>query len=181
MIVDEEIFLEHFGIKGMKWGVHKTRTEGVSRAVDREARKDASEFARAKVYFGEGAGTRRKLINQTISAKEKRLPGYRKALDNHLNNQDMSKHVQKAIKERNRTDRKNTTKKTAGAVARRITGEWGTSAAFVALAATGVTFVKSPQGKNVMQSSVSKVNGTSKYAVDFVKRKINAAKIKKML
>ena len=33
--------LAHFGVKGMKWGVHRSRPEGVSRAKKRAAKKDA--------------------------------------------------------------------------------------------------------------------------------------------
>lgn len=40
-------YLAHHGVKGMKWGVR------------RHARKDAKEMARAKMFHGEGAGTRR--------------------------------------------------------------------------------------------------------------------------
>lgn len=36
MIINEDDYLEHFGVKGMKWGVR------------REARRDAKESARAK-------------------------------------------------------------------------------------------------------------------------------------
>lgn len=39
--------LIHYGVKGMKWGVR------------RRAKKDAKEYARAKMFYGEGAGTRR--------------------------------------------------------------------------------------------------------------------------
>ena len=42
VVVDE--FLAHYGVKGMKWGVR------------RAARKDANEFAAAKMYYGKGAG-----------------------------------------------------------------------------------------------------------------------------
>ena len=96
--------LQHYGVKGMKWGVRRERTEGVSRSTDREARKDASEFARAKMFYGEGAGTRRKLIKNSVEAKAKRDPNYKKAFDKHLAEQDMSTHASKARKERGRKD-----------------------------------------------------------------------------
>ncbi len=62
MIIDEDIYLEHYGVRGMRWGVSNDRRGGVSRKTDKVARKDAQEFARAKMYYGTGAGTRRKLI-----------------------------------------------------------------------------------------------------------------------
>lgn len=48
--------LMHYGVKGMKWGVR------------RRARRDAKEFTQAKMYYGEGAGNRRKLIKATVKA-----------------------------------------------------------------------------------------------------------------
>jgi hypothetical protein len=102
MIVEEEVYLkhvaqdtvskiiEHIGVKGMRWGVRKDRAPGVSREVDRHARKDAHEFARSKAFFGEGAGTRRKLIKQTVEGKTKNIPGYKQAFDHHLSRQDTS-------------------------------------------------------------------------------------------
>lgn len=102
--------LSHFGVKGMHWGVRKARPNGVSRSVDRDAQKDAKEFARAKQFFGEGAGTRRKLIKATVEGKSKRNPAYKKAFDAHLSGQDSSKHATKAKSERKRKD----IKKSAG-------------------------------------------------------------------
>lgn len=150
--MDEEVdlFLEHFGVKGMRWGVRKDRAPGVSSRVNREAKKDAAEFARAKAFYGQGAGTRRKLIKQTVEGKEKRIPGYKKAFDHHLDRQDTSVHASKAMSERKRTDRSNRTKKQAGAVARRLTGEMGTQAAFVALIAGGTAYMNSPRGRAMM-------------------------------
>lgn len=96
--------LLHYGVKGMKWGVHRDRPDGVSRKTNREAAKDAKEFARAKQFYGEGAGTRRKLIKAKVEGKSKNDPSYKKAFDTHLSNQDTSKHASKAQSERKRKD-----------------------------------------------------------------------------
>ena len=152
-----EEFLEHFGIKGMRWGIRNDDRGGASRGTDRAAAKDAKEFARAKLFFGEGAGTRRKLIKATVEAKKKKDPTYAKAFDRHLNNQDLSKHASKARSERSRKNKGKAAKQTGGAIARRITGEMGTKAAFVAIAAGGAAFLSSPKGQTVMSNSISKV------------------------
>lgn len=52
--------LMHYGVKGMKWGGR------------RRARRDAKEFTQAKMYYGEGAGNRRKLIKATVKARRQR-------------------------------------------------------------------------------------------------------------
>lgn len=140
-------FLEHFGIKGMQWGVRKDRTPGVSGKTDREAKKDAEEFARAKLFFGDGAGTRRKLIKASVEAKTKKDPAYKQAFDAHLARQDMSTHAQKARGERQSIDRRDRTKKQAGAVARRITGEQGTQAAFVIATGLGAVYLSNPTNR----------------------------------
>jgi hypothetical protein len=98
--------LAHYGVKGMKWGVRKDNLPGVSARTNREARKDAKEYARAKMFYGEGAGTRRKLINKSVEAKAKRDPAYKKAFDHHLDKQDLSTHASKARSERRRKDTK---------------------------------------------------------------------------
>lgn len=71
--------LYNYGVKGMRWGVR------------RRATKDAKEFARAKMFYGEGAGTRRKLIKATVEERSKD-PQYKKAFDEALSKQNMSKH-----------------------------------------------------------------------------------------
>lgn len=103
--MDDE--LAHYGVKGMRWGVRKSETDGVSRSTDRDAKKDAAEFARAKMFYGQGAGTRRKLIKNTVESRSKNDPDYKKAFERHLADQDMSTHASKARGERKRKDIKN--------------------------------------------------------------------------
>lgn len=97
-------FLAHYGVKGMKWGVRRDRPEGVSARTNREARKDAKEFTQAKMFYGEGAGTRRKLIKASVNAKSEKDPSYKKAFDHHVNNTDMGKRATQAQRERKKKD-----------------------------------------------------------------------------
>ncbi len=157
MIIDEDIYLEHYGVRGMRWGVSNDRRGGVSRKTDKAARKDAQEFARAKMYYGTGAGTRRKLIGETVKARRKKDPDYARAFDSHLEDQDMSSHASRARSERGRTDRRQTARRSAGSVARRFTGEMGTTAAFTAAAIAGGTFLNSPRGRNMANQRISQV------------------------
>ena len=101
--------LEHYGVKGMKWGVRKNK-EPSSRKINRMAKKDAKEYARAKMYYGEGAGNRRKLIKNTVEQRSKNSSRYKSAFETHLANQQMDKHAAKAKKERRIAD----VKKSAG-------------------------------------------------------------------
>jgi len=133
-----EEFLAHYGVKGMKWGVRKSDHPGASRRTNKEARKDADEFARAKMFYGDGAGTRRKLIKATVDAKSKKDPTYKDAFDHHLARQDMGKHAEKARGERRRKDTKSTIGKNARAANRAINGPFaGPVAATVLLGAYG--------------------------------------------
>jgi hypothetical protein len=135
--LDEDTLI-HFGIKGMHWGVRKDDAPGVTRATNKEARKDAVEFARAKMFYGEGAGTRRKLIKASVEAKSKRNPDYKKAFEHHLAQQDLSTHADKARSERKRKDVKNTTMKNVRAINRSINGPFaGPVAAAAVLGAYG--------------------------------------------
>jgi hypothetical protein len=92
--------LVHFGVKGMHWGVRHDGPASVSRKTNSAAKSDAKEFARAKMFYGEGAGTRRKLIKAAVEAKSQKDPAYKRAFDHHLAKQDMSKHAEKARSER---------------------------------------------------------------------------------
>ena len=120
-------YLAHHGVKGMKWGVR------------RHARKDAKEMARAKMFYGEGAGNRRKLAKARVEARSKNEPGYEKAYEYYSAKQDMAKHASKAQGERHRKDAAKTTKKTINGAYRTIAGPFAPALAGVALAA-GATY-----------------------------------------
>ena len=110
-------YLCHYGVKGMKWGVRNDR-DGKPRNLDphqirisKEAEKDAIEFARAKMFYGEGAGNRRKLIKNSVEAKKKKSEFYANEFNNYLQDQDMEVHTKKAVSERHRKDTAKTLKK----------------------------------------------------------------------
>lgn len=138
MILGEEIKppldeLVHFGVKGMKWGVRKGDHPDVSRATNKVARKDATEFARAKMFYGEGAGTRRKLIKAKVESQSKVNPDYKKAFDHHLAQQDLGQHADKARGERKVKDTKASVGKTARGINRAIQGPFGQTLTVTAL------------------------------------------------
>lgn len=133
--------LMHFGVKGMKWGVRKeveSGLEGVPKKTNKMAKVDAEEFTRAKLFYGEGAGTRRKLIKATVEERSKD-PLCKKAFDHHVDKTDLAKRSDQAHKERKRTDRKKATKKTAKGVGHIVRGnsQYANTAAVVTVGAAG--------------------------------------------
>lgn len=89
--------LYHFGVKGMKWGVRKQRYL---------AKKDAKETAKANMYYGDGAGVRRRHINSIVNRRSKD-PTYKKAYEEYLAKQNMARIVAESKRERKREDFKN--------------------------------------------------------------------------
>lgn len=164
--------LAHYGVKGMQWGVRKDdQLEGVPAKTNREASKDAREFARAKMFYGEGAGTRRKLIKATVEAKSKD-PVYKKAFDHHLAKQDLAQHASKARSERRRKNVKSSTGKTVRGAHRQLTGGMGTVPLAGAAAAAGYLAVKRYNVDQILKDAATtkytqaKTNSNNKKAVD---------------
>lgn len=119
--------LAHHGILGQRWGKRNgppypltpsRKSFSEKRAehkAARTAKKDAKEYARAKMYYGEGAGTRRKLIKATVEQRSKD-PHYKEQFDKYLSKQDMANHAKSAKVERKVNDAKATTAKTVRGV-----------------------------------------------------------------
>lgn len=164
MIVREKE-LYHYGVKGMKWGVR------------RQARKDAKEYARAKMFYGEGAGTRRKLISNTVKQRSKD-PEYKKEFDKALANQDMAKHATKAKRERKRKDVGNATAKTGRGIINIVAGHPERLGASMATAYS-VYYMAHKAGVDKAVADTAKRTFSEAYG--YLVRKHGAAKLKKML
>ena len=148
--------LNHFGIKGQRWGVRNFQNEDGTltsagkerygrtgiydkpdgtkdmKRLKKDAQKDAEEYARAKAYYGDGAGTRRKKIKNKISEKMKD-EDYKKAFEEHLSRQDMSEHQKKATRERHINDAKAKTAKVGRGIKNFLLGAGTTSLAAIAI------------------------------------------------
>jgi hypothetical protein len=72
--------------------------------INKLAEKDAFKWARAEMFFGEGAGTRRKLLSAEIATKVERISGYHQAFETAYAKQNFADHAIKAAKERKHLD-----------------------------------------------------------------------------
>jgi hypothetical protein len=147
-----EEFLAHFGVKGMRWGVSKAvhpAIANVPKKTRKEASKDAEEFTRAKLFFGQGAGTRRKLIKAKVEAKKKKDPHYAKAFDHFVKQTDFGQRAAQARAERKRKDVKTTTKKTGKGVANVLRGrsQYANTTAVVGVGAASLLLKRRQQMK----------------------------------
>lgn len=86
--------------------------------IKKQAIKDADEFAKAKMFYGEGAGVRRRLIGQTVQFKVANVPGYDVAFRRELAKQDFAKLSRRARKERRLIDAKDAVAKNSRALIR---------------------------------------------------------------
>lgn len=120
--------------------------------LNRDAKKDAEDMARAKAYYGEGAGNRRKQIRNRISERMKD-PDYKAAYEKHLANQNMAEHQKAANRERKAQDTKENVKKIARGVKNILLGFGSTSLAAIAI----VSFIKNP----AVRETISKYGNTA--------------------
>lgn len=107
--------------------------------VKKMAQRDAVEYARAQMFFGEGAGTRRRLIDASVEHNRAHLPTYAEAFDQALNKQDWSEHATMAVRERNRIDAGKFIKRNTKGL---LTGNRQQMAASVATGFVVYTFLK---------------------------------------
>lgn len=109
----------HYGIKGMKWGERRfqnpdgTLTEAGKKRYSKMARKDAKEYATAKMYTKEGAGNRRKLIKAKVEQRSKDNPYYKEEFDRYLSDTDWEKAANRAQAQRRTKDAFNVSKRLA--------------------------------------------------------------------
>lgn len=122
--------LEHHGVKGMKWGEHHAR---------RAARADANEFAKARAFYGQGAGTRRKLIKAKVQTRMSN-PHYKDEFNKTLAGQNVEKRQAQATRLRKRKDTTGFVGKTARGVHRQLSGGFGPVTATAATIATGAAY-----------------------------------------
>lgn len=164
-----EDFLEHYGVKGMKWGVRKNDDgpAGVPRKTAKAAKKDAEEFTRAKLFYGEGAGNRRKLINATVAQRSKNDAAYKKAFDHYVERTDLAKRASQARGERKRKDVKAKVGKTIRGTKHILEGNTQYASAVTALLVGGALYVHR-QGidKAIYDSAKKTVNNLQQSAKD---------------
>lgn len=143
-------YIAHYGIPGQKWGIRRYQNADGSlteegkrhyygdgddkdwKRLNKDAKKDAEEYARAKAYYGEGAGNRRKAIKNRISERMKD-PDYKAKFDLQLSLQDMEKHQKAANRERKVQDTKNFAAKTGRGLKNLLLGIGSASVTAVAL------------------------------------------------
>lgn len=183
--------LSHHGIKGQHWGDRRFQNEdgsltaagkaryGVGEHKDwkrlkKDAANDAKEYARAKAYYGEGAGTRRKKIKNMISERMKD-PDYKAEFERQLATQDMEKAQKVANRERKVQDTKNTVGKTARGVKNFLLGNavpmtTTAMALGAALKYTGAGQRISRWARSSMSIAIEKARTSG--AMDWVKRMV---------
>lgn len=146
----EELY--HFGVKGMKWGVRRAE-----RNTRKQARKDAQETARSKMYYGEGAGVRRRNINSVVKQRSKD-PTYKKAFDEEYSKQDMGKARRDAERQRKTTDRVEPIKTGIARGAKKAVRAGTKAVAFAATTAAGVAtsyYISHPDEAKQMVNSIA--------------------------
>lgn len=136
-----------------------------TKRLQKDAKKDAEDMARAKAYYGEGAGNRRKQIRNRISERMKD-PDYKAEYEKNLAAQDMSKHQKAANRERHVQDAKNKASEIGNGLKNLLLGAGTTSLAAVAIYSvakrTGADKKIAELGKKAFSDIVDKVKSFKK-------------------
>lgn len=180
ILYDGELY--HHGIKGQKWGIRRYQNEdgtyteaGKKRRAPLktrlDAKKDAKEYARAKMYYGEGAGTRRKLIKAKVNQKSKD-EAYKEEFDRYLAKQDMAKHAAKARTERGARDAVKGVRKTGRGLVNAAVGNYAFAPAS-AIAIYGIAHYTG-MDKKIMDWGVNAVRNIPKMSVDIGQKFMDA-------
>lgn len=114
------------------------------------------------MYYGEGAGNRRKLIKATVNERSKNST-YKEAFDRNLANQDMAKHASKAKKEREANTAKAKVAKNARGLVNISTGNPQRAAAS-AMTLYGLYKIGKATGLNAKVASVATSTVKNVYA-----------------
>jgi hypothetical protein len=88
------------------------------RDISKEAKKDAAEYMAAQMSYGEGAGTRRKLIETAVAYKVERIPGYHQAFESFMHTENPLKHIKNAKRSHRMRDVGSVTSRNIKALAR---------------------------------------------------------------
>lgn len=82
-----------------------SREETDMNKLEKIAKQDAEDYGLALMFFGEGAGTRRKLISAVVDQKVNDIEGYAEAFDNAFGKLNQMEMAEKALAERKKIDR----------------------------------------------------------------------------
>ncbi len=89
--------LKHVGVLGMKWGHRKSgEYNNIRESTISLAKKDAKRHVDAKMFYGDTAGTRRKLLKAELDKKKKTIPDYEKVFNSEINKVDTAKSAKSA-------------------------------------------------------------------------------------
>jgi hypothetical protein len=64
VIIDEDVYLEHYGVRGMKWGVRRDQAASVGKAVGRASKATGRGTVRGAKAVGRGAAATGRFVKE---------------------------------------------------------------------------------------------------------------------
>ena len=77
---EDPYYLQHFGVKGMKWGVRRSENPLKSREMKKQINKDAKNLVRSASGVTSDSRKKALALRNSINAKDRETPGYTKAV-----------------------------------------------------------------------------------------------------